>query len=152
MAFKLTNATLIIGCILLSIFPTLPPPLRLSRLLSIYNGLSQCAAVELHFCLSPAALGWPTNTGLFEERLEAAERLQRCGLKQPASDKQQGPPGVRGFEIKTLSEKKRKPEMTPECSSWAVFLCLEYLQTLFLKWPRVTLDMTLTWYFAKMAS
>lgn len=51
LTFNLTNAALIIGCILqhfaLTIFPTLPSSLW--RLLSIYNSFSQCAAVKLSF-------------------------------------------------------------------------------------------------------
>lgn len=126
LAFKLTNAALIIGCILqhfaLSIFPTLPPsPPASVGFCPFYNGLSQCAAVELDFCLClQQHSADPLIEGLCEERPEAAEGLQSCGLKQPASDKQRGPPGERSFEEKhrkTLGQKKRKHEIRPECSS-----------------------------------
>lgn len=52
------------------------------------------------------------------KRPEAAEGLQ--SLKQPASDKQRGPPGERSFEEKhrkTLGRKKREHEIRPECRS-----------------------------------
>lgn len=101
LAFKLTNAALIIGCILLYFsHTTLPPvPSCLCQLLSVYNGLSQCAAVELAFCLClQQHSADPLIEGLCEERPEAAEGLQSCGLKQAASDKRHGPPGERSFE------------------------------------------------------
>lgn len=121
LAFKLTNAALIIGCILLYFSHTaLPPvPSRLCRLLSVYNGLSQCAAVELAFCLClQQHSADPLIEGLCEERPEAAEGLQSCGLKQPASDKRRGPPGERSFEEKHReARRKGKHEIRPQCSS-----------------------------------
>lgn len=99
--------------------PSLPS--RLCRLLSIYNGLCQCAAVELDFCLClQQHSADPLIEGLNEGRPEAAEGLQSCGLKQPASDKQRGPPGERGLEEKhrkSFSQRRMKHEIQPECSS-----------------------------------
>lgn len=96
-------------------------PSWLCQLLSIYNGLCQRAAVELDFCLCLQQHSTdPLIEGLKEERPEAAEGLQSCGLKQPASDKQRGPPGERSLEEKhrkTLRQKKMKHEIRPECSS-----------------------------------
>lgn len=110
LAFNSANAALIIGCILLYVAHTRSVPPRLCGLLSIYNGPSQRAAVELAFCLCLVQHSAdPLIEGLCEERREAAERLQSCSFKQPASDKHSG---KRSFAENTV-----KSEEKEECSS-----------------------------------